>query len=220
MSIALDLHFTEPAAPLFIDAECDSFSVESLFVISTSQPPGGPPLPSQTQSSASSSRKRPREADSAGRAHERRRPQKVVERTDAASLARQMRDKQSMLPPSLPFIRSNGGSQPAPQREPLFLPSSQLSQADEQALRESGLGDMDADEFNAMFEDEGVEVGGGLPDDDFMMPPPSFAAHPTGQANGDSFELVDELGPTQDDISQASVNRVRVSSECSCQPLD
>ncbi|KZV74506.1 hypothetical protein PENSPDRAFT_625733 [Peniophora sp. CONT] len=208
MSIALDLHFTEPAAPLFIDAECDTFPVESLFVISTSQPPGGAPQVSQSQSSASSSRKRPREPDSsAGRPHERRRPQKVVERTDAASLARQMRDKQSMPPPSLPFIRANGDSQPPPQREPLFLPSSQLSQADEQALRDSGLGDMNADEFNAMFDDEGVEVGGGMPDDDFMMPPPSFGAQPNGQANRDSFELVDELGPTQDDVSQNSANR-------------
>ena len=208
MSIALDLHFTEPAAPLFIDAECDTFPVESLFVISTSQPPGGAPAASQSQSSASSSRKRPREADSstAGRAPERRRPQKVVERTDPASLARQIRDKQSMPPPSLPFIRANGDSQPPPQREPLFLPSSQLSQADEQALRDSGLGDMNADEFNAMLEDEGVEVGGAQ-DDDFMMPPPSFGI-PYGQVNGDSFELVDELGPTQEDVSQNSANRV------------
>ncbi|TFY53994.1 hypothetical protein EVG20_g9883, partial [Dentipellis fragilis] len=39
MSLSLDLRFTDPAAPLFIDVEGDS--IESLFVISTSQVPGG-----------------------------------------------------------------------------------------------------------------------------------------------------------------------------------
>lgn len=44
--------------------------------------------------------------------------------------------------------------------EPLFLPSTQLSQADQELIRESGLGieSMNADEFNAMMDDEGEEV--------------------------------------------------------------
>lgn len=46
-------------------------------------------------------------------------------------------------------------------KEPLFLPSSQLSQVDEEAIRQSGLGieNMDKEEFLAMLEDEGEEVG-------------------------------------------------------------
>ncbi|KAI0704254.1 Rad9-domain-containing protein [Cytidiella melzeri] len=56
-------------------------------------------------------------------------------------------------------------SPPAPKRtrgEPLFLPGSQLSQAAETAIRESGLGieNMDAEELAAMLLEEGEEVEG------------------------------------------------------------
>lgn len=74
---------------------------------------------------------------------------------------------QSMPPPSFipraSFAPSHTTTpppaSPARKDEPLFLPGSQLSQAAEFAIRESGLGieDMDTDEFKAMMEDEGEE---------------------------------------------------------------
>ncbi|KAI0063981.1 hypothetical protein BV25DRAFT_1801221 [Artomyces pyxidatus] len=167
MSLALDLRFTDPAAPLFIDVESDS--TESLFVVSTSQVPGAAPVNSHART-GSHARKRAREDDAAPR----RRAQQVVERTESTTLARRMGEMRassqgSMLPPPSVPVRSSVPRQSPPPRaqsqapahEPLFLPSSQMSAADEEALRASGLGvdRMDADEFNAMFEDEGVEVG-------------------------------------------------------------
>ena len=101
--------------------------------------------------------------------------------------------KQSQSPP-LNHNRS-------PEAEPLFLPCSQLSQAEIQVLRSTGLGieEMNADELAEMLEGEGEEV-------DF--PPsqkfPSFwdQKYPSP----DSMDLVDELGATQ---SSEEHSRVR-----------
>ncbi len=116
----------------------------------------------------------------------RKKPMKAVVRTDRASVAREMSrvsetpSRTSMPPPSFVPLRSvrppatppppmshprpsppqQQESSPQRVREPLFLPGSQLSQAAEEAIRESGLGieDMDADEFMTMLEGEGEEV--------------------------------------------------------------
>ncbi|KAA1469006.1 hypothetical protein DENSPDRAFT_552806 [Dentipellis sp. KUC8613] len=208
MSLSLDLRFTDPAAPLFIDVEGDS--IESLFVVSTSHAPGAnanannansrsnPSAAASRSASASASvsasqqsRKRTRDGDGNEGMSERRAQvrgngsgKKVVARTDAAALARRdagmARGTQGSMapPPSVPrSLRpysqvsngardqvSNGhGTQDqerGQEREPLFLPASQMSVADEAALAASGLGveGMDAEEFHAMMEDEGMEL--------------------------------------------------------------
>jgi cell cycle checkpoint control protein RAD9A len=96
--------------------------------------------------------------------------------------------------------------------EPLFLPSSQMSAADEEILRSTGLGieNMDAQELADMLEGEGEEV-------DFSyvsQPPKNFkkldknVLHDEMQVDGpESFELVDDdiLDETQsDDITRVS----------------
>lgn len=249
MSLALNLRFTEPAAPLFVDVEEDS--AESLFVVSTSQVPGVPPggnganstqQSRGTTASGSSSqiRKRVREespernrnmAPRTPASERRRPPMKAVQRTDPAEFARQQQQQHqsqtsqlsrapygSMPPPSIVprqqsqqsngfhFSQARNGSQFEQEREPLFLPSSQMSQADAEALRASGLGvdNMDADEFLAMMEEEGEEVGVTL--EEALLAPRDGGGGAGAKVGSDSgsetepesdLEMLDELGPTQ-----------------------
>ncbi|KAJ6593856.1 Rad9-domain-containing protein [Mycena capillaripes] len=173
MSLPLELRFTDPAAPLFIDVEGDN--ADTLFVISTSQVPGAP-MPSQVPTNP---KKREREETPRDFARIKK-SMKAVQRTDAASLAQADRASRSqsttrtagsMPPPpvpqrsfqSQPEEMFNAQMTPGPPRtqEPLFLPtSSQLSAADEQILRETGLGleDMTAEELEMMLQDDGEEV--------------------------------------------------------------
>jgi len=180
MSLALELRLTDPAAPLFIDIEGDA--VDILFVISTSQVPGIPTTSSQRNSQSVNTRKRDREQS----VNETPRIKKAMKAVQPAGLETlQSRCKSnfrsgthtpgSMPPPS--FIPNRGISQshelgqndvqpsfgPPPsvkQRDPLFLPSSQMSTADEEVLRATGLGveSMDAHELADLLEGEGEEV--------------------------------------------------------------
>jgi cell cycle checkpoint control protein RAD9A len=173
MSLALELRFTDPAAPLFIDVEGDN--ADTLFVISTSQVPGAP-MPSQAPTNP---KKREREETPRDIARIKK-PMKAVQRTDAASLAQAERSSRSqstsrtagsMPPPPVPQRSSKSQHEerfdaqmtpgPSRNREPLFLPmSSQLSAADEQMIRDTGLGieDMNAEELEMMLEGDGEEV--------------------------------------------------------------
>lgn len=74
-------------------------------------------------------------------------------------------------------------------QSPLFYPLSQLSQADAQVIRESGLGIeyMDSDGLKAMLEGEGEEV-------EYK---PTQEKGDERQEAGDSLELFEELDPTQ-----------------------
>lgn len=103
------------------------------------------------------------------------------------------------------------GRAKARDRTPLFYPLSQLSQADKEVIRASGLGieDMNQYELEAMFEGEGEEV-------DFEF---TASQNLTNMEGGDSamlsvddpesFELVEdigtELGPTQDNVGGRKV---------------
>ncbi|KAJ7262222.1 Rad9-domain-containing protein [Mycena haematopus] len=177
MSLALELRFTDPAAPLFIDVEDDN--ADTLFVISTSQVPGAP-MPSQ----ASTVNPKKREREETPRDFARiKKPMKAAQRTDAASLAQADRAASrlqsvamsqtagSMPPPPVPqrSFQSqhektfNAQMTPGPSRhkEPLFLPmSSQASAADDQVLRDTGLGieDMNGEDLEMMLEGDGEEV--------------------------------------------------------------
>ncbi|KAJ4468129.1 Rad9-domain-containing protein [Lentinula aciculospora] len=174
--LGLDIRFTDPTEPLFIDVEGDNF--ETLFVISTSQPPGSA---TQTHLASTDSKKRSREDTPADSARFKKSMKVVQSTTDRASLARDTTPARStlslskqMLPPANPATPtsnhvSNYQSSHAPhlastsklsQELPLFLPgSSQLSILDEAALRESGLGieHMTAEEFDNMLEAKGDE---------------------------------------------------------------
>lgn len=219
MSLSLDLRFTDPAAPLFINVEGDN--TETLFVISTSQVHGAiAGAPSQHyHTSSNESKKRVREETPAEPRN--KKPMKVVQRVDprvsSVSLSpgpdlRQrsitpqacfQTSQQEMPPPS--FIPPH--PPPFPQivaKEPLFLPSSsQLSVIDEAILRSTGLGveNMDVDELTDMLEGEGEEVAF-----DFVSQDPNYhkflerPGHGEEEDSPDSFELVDdiaEIPPTQ-----------------------
>jgi cell cycle checkpoint control protein RAD9A len=216
MSLSLDLRFTDPAAPLFIDIEGDNS--ESLFVISTSQVhgavTGAPTL--HYQSSNNNNKKRDRQNSPTEIRN--KRPMKAVQVVDRVA------------PPSHSYPRSapvtahrsdqEASSSTVPphserglSREPLFLPtSSQLSVAHEEAVRSSGLGveNMDADELVQMLDGDGEEVAF-----DFSSQRPPNEGHQTSQRYtrdeteySDSFDLQIEEGgfePTQVDSSRASL---------------
>jgi len=213
-ALALDLRFTDPLSPLFIDVGDDTF--DALFVISTSQVHGVGRGASQVQGSQpqavnGNERKRGREEereapdvrvqDHGKRPADRRKPMKVVQRTDVAGYQKTTDSSSSTSqpggglmpsPPSIPRQRSSllDEHEPGPSSlrrdaseplflppsslprqqsplfsqpvglEPLFLPGSQLSQAAEQAIRDSGLGieNMNTAEFEAMLEGDEEEM--------------------------------------------------------------
>ncbi|KII92728.1 hypothetical protein PLICRDRAFT_51091 [Plicaturopsis crispa FD-325 SS-3] len=155
-SASLDLRFTDPAAPLFIDVDGESASCEVMCVISTSQVPGASSMSSQPMSaSANRKRERTEEQEAGSRI---KKPMKVVQRASPGSARRAESNARSMPPPSLRFQ----SSPPIADRddEPLFLPASQASQQVDEALGME-VSAMDADELAAMLEGEGEEVGYG-----------------------------------------------------------
>ncbi|KAI0954118.1 hypothetical protein AcV7_007440 [Taiwanofungus camphoratus] len=225
-ALALDIRFTNPSEPLFIDVEGDLS--ETLFVIATSQVPGTAggisgqvhqmqskgkkrELEEDTDPSVRGSRPGSGAGDSRPPAIERKKPMKVVQATDRMSLARELHGESpsvcatprsvrgSMPPPSFPAPLPVHSQEPGPSarpHEPLFLPSSQLSQADQEAIRESGLGIeyMSAQEFEEMLEGEGEEVAFG-PD---MVADAEGLAMGVGQDDLDIFDEM-EMEPTQND---------------------
>ncbi|KAF8160680.1 Rad9-domain-containing protein [Crassisporium funariophilum] len=231
MSLPLELRFTDPAAPLFIDIEGDHS--ETLFVIATSQVQGAPTA-TQPINGSSNPKKRERER-TLSETPRIKKPMKLVQTADPDSLYSRstpnLRRSEStvlgsMPPPSI-IPRPSFSQVPQPdglgqnpsmsypeKSEPLFLPSSQMSAADEEVLRSTGLGVelMDADELAEMLDGEGEEV-------DFsyasQAPPGLDQSQPTRIAwdtdmaidDPDSFELVDEgvLSATQssNDISRS-----------------
>jgi cell cycle checkpoint control protein RAD9A len=193
LSLSLDFRFTDPAAPLFIDVEDENS--DSLFVISTTQVPGADRQPRlQTPSTNSNNKKRDRD-ESVPINTRVKKPTKVVQKPDPATVARseQSRVPGSMPPPSLiphpPSTHSPLSSQHhQPADEPLFLPNSQLSVA------ELGFEGMDADDFVAMMDrDDGEEVGYGA----------SQTAADTGDECRD-FGDESEIAPTQSGVHSDS----------------
>ena len=205
MSLTLDLRFTDPAAPLFIDIEGDNS--ESLFVISTSQVHGSITGAPTQRYQPSNSRKRERQDT----------PTEV--RNKKPMKAAQIVDRVVQPSHSLPLatpVAIHRSSQASSSRvlshldrgmsdQPLFLPtSSQLSVAQEEAIRSSGLGveHMDADELVQMLDGEGEEVAF-----DFSSQKPSNEVRQTSQGGhtrdeteySDSFDLQIEgdFEPTQ-----------------------
>jgi len=228
MSLALELRFTDPAAPLFIDVEGDA--VDILFVISTSQVPGVPTTSSQRNSQAVNSKKRDREP-SANETPRIKKPLKVVQPAGPETLPSRSNSNSrsgshipgSMAPPSFipnrpisqmpqsqEFGRNRAPSSfdPKPsmqQREPLFLPSSQMSAADEQVLRATGLGveSMNAHQLADLLEGEGEEV-------DF-----SFASQRGNDMEVDEQDSLELIGDGGLSATQSSDNGDKVCSSLS-----
>lgn len=220
-SLSLEIRFTDPDAPLYIDVGGDL--ADTMFVIATSHLQSFSPQNSQTRQvdarAQSKGKKRPLEEDTyhgnaqaverqrsrthSGNANRPTKPMKVVHKADRADIAREMHppapsarmpqpswailtaaqpqqqyeDPLEEEPGAVPSQPLYGGpsqpllfgeaSQPyrrgAGAREPLFLPSSQLSQlpaAAEAAIIESGLGieHMSAEELEDMLEGDAEEV--------------------------------------------------------------
>ena len=224
MEAVLNVSFTDPAAALYVNVQSDS--IESLFAMSTSRVPGAPELPESTfprqtrsaEPSGSAQGRRTNKRPSDETAMRRRTPAKVVQRVSPPTLARHTSRAQSPALSHAPE-RHQHSSVRHPRAEPLFLPGSQMSAADKEALHVSGLGDMDADEFNAMMEDDGEEVGLNLGSTqaDVLVPSvlpmsPSQALdldlkneeqeHGQGQGvNRFEDDIESEMGPTQSDES-------------------
>lgn len=179
MSQSLDFRFTHPAAPLFIDIEGDN--VETLFVISTSQVHGVSTTTQRPSSQGPNMKKRERSENETPRV---RKPMKAVLPTNPETYNHHSNNTsrtascapRTILQPSIVPNRSTshgaasqqGLSRSSPPRhgepsrpkEPLFLPSSQMSAADEESLRLTGLGieNMNDAELTEMLEGEGEEV--------------------------------------------------------------
>ncbi|KAF4567626.1 hypothetical protein EYR40_006627 [Pleurotus pulmonarius] len=201
LGLALDIRFTDPANPLFIDVESDL--TETLFVISTSQVPGQPFQPSQAQPLNNRSNKREREGDAAEHPNKYKKPMRAAQRDPVPSA----RASSSTPLPQSRRVNSQAYEMPCtpgpsnlpeiPRRDPLFLPtSSQLSVAEEAAIRSSGLGieDMDRATFEAMMDGDAEEIG---PD----LAKSQEATFTLRTEQPDSFELVEdvEMAPSQSD---------------------
>jgi len=218
MSLAIDIRFTDPAAPLFIDVEGDNS--ETLFVISTSQVHGaitGAPSQNFVTSGA-----KKREREETPLELKNKKPMKVVQRVDPrtpsavhtpgpippsrnflAGPSQRNTSYDAMPPPS--FIPPPASLREEAPRQPLFLPpsSSQLSAADEAILRSTGLGieSMDAEQLADLLEGDGEEVAF-----DFASQDPNYHKFLEQQRSNaqeqrpQSFELEDdaaEIPPTQ-----------------------
>ncbi|KAF8444547.1 Rad9-domain-containing protein [Boletus edulis BED1] len=100
-----------------------------------------------------------------------------------------------IVPSPIPLTREHT-TQTQRSKTPLFFPLSQLSQQDEQAIRESGLGIeyMNREELEAMLEGDGEEVEFDITKD--MMMESGSNNREDGGESLDLFE--DEFGPTQE----------------------
>ncbi|KAI0819150.1 Rad9-domain-containing protein, partial [Trametes gibbosa] len=177
--LSLEIRFTDPDAPLYIDVGGDL--ADTLFVIAASRLQSVSPESSQARESEgqaeSKGKKRPLEEDSHGanvQAAERERgntharpgrPTKVVHRADAdrSSIVREMDPPRPSAAEPQPSWAILTAAQPRQGQEPLFLPGSQLSQLPagaEAAIIASGLGieHMTAEELEDMLEGDGEEV--------------------------------------------------------------
>ncbi|KAH0588859.1 hypothetical protein H2248_004650 [Termitomyces sp. 'cryptogamus'] len=213
MSLAIDLRFTDPAAPLFMDIEGDNS--DSLFVISTSQVHGASTATPSQNYVAPNVKKREREETPLNLKN--KKPLKAAHRVDprAPSVPPSFRCSAGHAPPTPRVVPSHAlnalsqdmtsgvmASQPFAQsempREPLFLPSpSQLSAVDKEVLCATGLGieAMDANELAEMLDGEGEEVVF-----DFASQDPKRPESNDDRQRSESFELecdATEIPPTQ-----------------------
>jgi hypothetical protein len=183
----VNLHFTEPGEPLFIEIETDEMEepdgegrglFETFFAIATTRVDDDEDDDSPTNSGRD---KRAREESASiadRRPAKRRQSQQVVTKVANTSVVasqatlRQASRAASAIPPPPPAAVPPRSQVPGTQAtekasEPLFLQPSQLSQREQEILQQSGWGDgaVDYDEFVAFMDDEGEEVNPGRGDE-------------------------------------------------------
>ncbi|KAK0225862.1 Rad9-domain-containing protein [Armillaria fumosa] len=202
ISVTMDIRFTDPAAPLFIDVEGDGFA--ALFVISTSQVQGMPD--SQPQHVLINRNKREHEEDNEDEKRFKK-PMKAVRQSvppPSVSKSRNVTPAQSSMPrpspgplPSSPPQAPPGDPAaelmpppPSPRPcEPLFFPSSSQITHNEDA---SGLGldQMTAEDVDMMLDGNADECMLDLETDER----PIDLEHDTGTS-----DMMEEqsFGPTQ-----------------------
>ncbi|KAF5351682.1 hypothetical protein D9756_007695 [Leucocoprinus leucothites] len=219
MTLSLDMRFTDTLTPLFIDVEGDC--TQGLFVIATSQPPGVPIPTSQSSYRPMSSNKKREREETPVDINRPKRTMKIVQKVEIDAADKNISQSRhasrvpwSMPPPSLPGPSSlrlpPASVHQLSQRhiplkrkeEPLFLPSSQLSAAENKVLKEAGFGDIETlEDLNALLEGEGEEVE--FPPSQVQNPPSSKQNQgrndPAVERNSESTDFVDDMdfGPTQ-----------------------
>ncbi|KAF8513940.1 Rad9-domain-containing protein [Gautieria morchelliformis] len=168
LSVALDMQFTEHASPLYIKFNTDAFDAEFFFVISTTQSLYDSLSPSKRPKPINL-RKRGREggqnAENAGDGESamwstRKRPLRQASPPEGGACSQNADLRNAPSHGDLPS--ATGARDQLGDQEPLFLQgASQLSNADLEVLRSSGLGTehMDFEEFEAMMAADGEEVG-------------------------------------------------------------
>ena len=176
MMLPLDMRFTDTVSPLFIDVEGDC--TQGLFVIATSQPPGVPIPTSQNNYRPMPSYKKREREETPMDINRPNRAMKIVSKVETDAISRNMVQSRqhslnpdSMPPPSpglnslrphsipLALLQLSQHSTRPEKEEPLFLPSSQLTTAENNFLKEVGLGDVETlGDLNALLEGEGEEV--------------------------------------------------------------
>ncbi|OSD05489.1 hypothetical protein PYCCODRAFT_1362252 [Trametes coccinea BRFM310] len=169
--LSLEIRFTNPDSPLYIDVGGDL--ADTLFVIAASQLQLVSPRGSQARQGSAdaqgNSRKRPLEEDDHNHHVYPDRNMPVVEREREKRPVKPMRDLVDDIggaPPSQPLYRfasQTSQREGRVEKEPLFLPASQLSQLPpdaEAAIIASGLGieHMTAEELEDMLEGDAEEV--------------------------------------------------------------
>lgn len=174
------MQFTEPTSPIYIDFNTDTSDSEFLFVISTTQSVYDSSSPSK-KPGALDLRKRGREdsqntdssrddGDAVRLAKKRSVRAATTQHTD--NHGNNNTNNTASASSQRPDLQGSSGDHNAPSQsgapeqldgpEPLFMPgASQLSNADLDILRSSGLGieHMNYEEFEAMMAAEGEEVG-------------------------------------------------------------
>jgi hypothetical protein len=138
----IGLTFTNPGGPLFIEVDTNAGEedhYETFFVIATEDRSKGGTVPSNGT-------------------------ERLSKRKSSSQVNAKANGRGLMLPPLPP--QTAGGSLPSQNtsakqsqnKEPLFIPGTQLTQEEQSILRHTGLGDGDFGDFEAMMQDEGEEV--------------------------------------------------------------
>ena len=232
MSLDLDLRFTDPAAPLFIEVGADSADI--IFVISTSQVFGAPVASQNTQNTNGAVRKRP--LDEPRETPRIKKPMKAAQPMDIDNFPGRSRASSrvpgSMPPPSflprpsdmggygvqplgssqgsVPQHEESGWVPPSAAEEPLFLPSSQVG---EEALHALGMQVLNEEELATLLEDEGEEV-----EELYLSQQPAKSTrrqHSRSSAEvhtGDDARGLDQADGGEFDPSQSSFRLSKVST--------
>ncbi|KAJ8587447.1 hypothetical protein M405DRAFT_863720 [Rhizopogon salebrosus TDB-379] len=202
MGLCLDLRFTDPAAPLFIDVESDES--ECLFVVSTSQINGsGAAAPSNSAQLHARKRALPNDEGECSvkqRSETPRikKPMKAVQRTDAhtpdvASTSRAQSDTRSMPPPS--YVPQHTTDSSRDQNSPVPAPSMNNNPPSWNFLSNPASGGVNVDPEPLFYADSSQLLSGG--------PSPEMG-RATARDRTPLFYPLSQLSQTDEEVIRAS----------------